>query len=107
MATGTLAILVQSGRIARLRARDWVPAVASALLAVAAGAAVLSAMEAAAGFELLAVAAASIATYALSTLVLEGRRALTSARMLARTVREGREAAVPMADVWEGAERET
>jgi PST family polysaccharide transporter len=104
MATGTLAILIQARRFAQFRSRDWVPAVVSAGLAVATGVAVLAATDAAAGLELLAVSAAALATYFLSTLVLEGRRTAASVRMLARTLREGTQTEAPTPEVWEGAE---
>ena len=107
MVIGTGAILLQARRFAQLRARDWVPAVVSATAAIAAGTGVLQALDLAAGYELVLVSAAALAAYTLSTALLEGRRMISSARMLAQTLRDSRskENAPPPPEVWQGAER--
>lgn len=106
MLTGTLAILLHARRFARLRPRDWVPAVASGGAAAATGAVVLQTLDLAAGYELLVVTATVLVTYALSTAVLEGRRTVASVRMLVETLRASRSAeSTPAPEVWEGAER--
>jgi len=105
MATGTIAILLRARRFAELRTRDWLPALASAGIAAAAGTAVLTAVDMAEGYELLAVTAAVLVAYGASTTALEGRRLLASAQMLGATLRANRAAgATPVSEVWESAE---
>jgi O-antigen/teichoic acid export membrane protein len=106
MATGTIAILLRARHFAELRTPDWLPAVASAAIAAAAGGVVLAALDLAAGYELLAVTAAVLLAYTLSTVALEGRHTLASARMLAEAIRAGRRRnGTPTPEVWEGAEQ--
>lgn len=87
MIIGTVAMFHRARRFAELRAGDWIPALASACVAAAAGGGVLWLVNWAASLELLAVVTVVLVAYVLSTLALEGQRAVASGRELADTLR--------------------
>jgi O-antigen/teichoic acid export membrane protein len=87
MITGTAAILFQARRYAQMRWADWMPAVVSSAIAVAVGALVVKLVTASAALELFAGSGALIATYALSTALLERKLARQNAALLVEALR--------------------